>query len=155
MKVRACGDDSMSFEFRSGDVRYSPTLFNCAIDLILGQALQDYPGVQVVYNIHVPNFAYADGIVILCSRYREMQGHATAISMRINVSKTKVMPALIPGEQRQAVVLDYESLEAVDKFKYLGLMIIANGQGTEEIRSRILLARSPFSRFQSCIWSFR
>ncbi len=31
-------------------------------------------------------------------------------------------------------------------------MFVANGQGTEEIRSRINLARSAFSRLQSCLW---
>ncbi len=64
------------------------------------------------------------------------------------------MPALIPGEQRQAVLLYGELLESVDKFKYLGSMFVANGQGTEEIRSRINLARSAFSRLQSCLWSW-
>ncbi len=34
-------------------------------------------------------------------------------------------------------------------------MFVANGQGTEEIRSRINLARSAFSRLQSCLWSRR
>ncbi len=43
----------------------------------------------------------------------------------------------------------------VVKFKYLGPMFVANGQGTEEIRSRINLARSAFSRLQSCLWSRR
>ncbi len=56
--------------------------------------------------------------------------------MRINASKTKVMLALIPGEQRQVVLLDDDTLEDVDEFKYLDSMFIANGQGTEEIRSR-------------------
>ncbi len=77
-------------------------------------------------------------------RYSEMQGlleavnrHATAVGMRINASKTKAMSALIPGEQRQTVLLDGEPLDDVDKFKYLGSMFVANGQGTEEIRSRI------------------
>ncbi len=69
------------------------------------------------------------------------------------VKKTTVMPALIPGEQRQAVLLVGELLEDVDKFKYLGSLFIANGQGTEEIRSRINLARSAFFRLQSCLWS--
>ncbi len=59
------------------------------------------------------------------------------------------MSALIPGEQRQAIPLDGEPLEDEDKFKYLGSMFVANGQGTEEIRSRINLARSAFSRLQS------
>ncbi len=62
--------------------------------------------------------------------------------MRINASKTKVMSALIPGEHRQAVLLDGESLEDVDKFKYLSSMVVANGQDIEEIRSRFYLARS-------------
>ncbi len=34
-------------------------------------------------------------------------------------------------------------------------MFVANGQGTEEIRSRITLARSAFSRLQPCLWSRR
>ncbi len=40
------------------------------------------------------------------------------------------MSAVIPGGQRQAVLLDGEPLEDVDKFKYLGSMFITNGQGT-------------------------
>ncbi len=46
-------------------------------------------------------------------------------------------------------------MEDVDKFKYLGSMFVANGQGTEEIRSRINLACSAYSRLQSCLWSRR
>ncbi len=65
------------------------------------------------------------------------------------------MSALIPGEQRQAILLDGEPLEDVEKFKYLCSMFVANGKGTEEIRSRINLARSAFSRLQSCLWSRR
>ncbi len=70
-------------------------------------------------------------------------------------SKTKVMSTLITGEQRQAVMLDDEPLEDVEKFKYLGLMFVANSRGTEEIRGRINLARSAFSRLQSCLWPRR
>ncbi len=57
--------------------------------------------------------AHVDDTVIPSSSYREMHGlleainrHAAAICMRINASETKVMPAVIPGEQRQAVLLD-------------------------------------------------
>ncbi len=86
------------------------------------------------------DLAYADDIVILSSSLREMQGlletvnrHAAAICLCITAPKTKVMSALIPGEQHQAVLLDGEPLEDVDKFKYLGSMFVANGQGTDEI----------------------
>ncbi len=77
--------------------------------------------------------------------------HAAAVGMRINASRTKVMSALILGGQRQAVLLDGEPLEDVSKFKYLGSMFVANGQGAEDIRSRINLARSAFSGLQSCL----
>ncbi len=48
----------------------------------------------------------------------------------------------------QAVLLDSEVLENVEKFKCLGLMVVANGQSIEEIKSRINPARSSFSRLQ-------
>ncbi len=62
MKVRASRSDSMPFDIRSGvrqGCALSPTLFNYIIDWILCQALQDYPGVQVGADIHVPDLAVA------------------------------------------------------------------------------------------------
>ncbi len=113
-------------------------------------------------NVQVSDLAYAHDIVILSSRYRKMQGlleavnrNTTTVGMRINASKTRVISAFIPGEQRQAVLLDGEPLEDVAKFKYLGSLFNANGQGTKEVRSTINLARYTFSRLQSCLWSRR
>ncbi len=75
--------------------------------------------------------------MILSRSYREIQGlleavnrHAAAVGMRMSALKTKVMSALTPSEQRQTVLLAGEPLKDVDKFKYLGSMLIANGQGT-------------------------
>ncbi len=48
--------------------------------------------------------------------------HAAAIGMRINVSKIKMMSALIPGEQRQAILLEGELSEDVAEFKYFHLL---------------------------------
>ncbi len=79
--------------------------------------------------------------------------HAAAVGMRINSSKTKVMSTLVPGEQLQAVLLDGEPLEDVDKVKYVGSMFVASGQGTGSVRSSINLARSAFSRLQPYLWS--
>ncbi len=100
------------------------TLFNYIIDWILGQALRDYPGVKAGANVHVSDLAYVHDNVNISSSYSEMQDlleavnrHVTAVGTRINASKTKVMSTLIPGEQRQAVLLDGEPLEDVDKFK--------------------------------------
>ncbi len=53
--------------------------------------------------------------------------HAAITGMCINASKAKVMSALTPGEQRQAVLLDGEPVEDIEKFKYLGSMFFAKG----------------------------
>ncbi len=63
------------------------------------------------------------------------------VSLHINASKTKVMSEFIPGDQRQAIILDGENLDDVEKLKCLGSMFVANGHGTEEVSSRINLAR--------------
>ncbi len=68
--------------------------------------------------------------------------HAAAVGMLINVSKTRTMSALFPGEQPLAIRLDGEPLEDIDK---------GNCQGSEEIKSRINLDLSSFSRLQSCL----
>ncbi len=77
MKIWACGSDSLSFKIRSGvqqGCALSLTIFNYIIDWILGQALQDYPGIQVGAYVHVSDLTYADVTVMLSSSNSEMQG---------------------------------------------------------------------------------
>ncbi len=68
--------------------------------------------------------------------------------MRIYVSKTKVMSPRIPGEQRQAVLLDGEPFEVVDKFKYLDSMFDASTSKypTPMIHTEICLKRQKWRR---------
>ncbi len=69
----------MPFENRSGvrqGCALSPTLFNYIIDWILGQALQDYPGVQVGATVHVSGLAYADGIIRRRNTQQQLQRDA-------------------------------------------------------------------------------
>ncbi len=70
------------------------------------------------------DLGYADDILTLSIGYKEMKGmfeavnrHATAVDVRINVSTTKVMSALISVKQQQTVLLDGEPFEHYDKFK--------------------------------------
>ncbi len=70
-------------------------------------------------NACVSDLVYADDI-----GYRDMKGtfeavnrHTTAVDLRINVSTTTVLSALVSGEQQQTVLLDGEPLEHYDKFK--------------------------------------
>ncbi len=83
---------------------------------------------------------------------KDVNRHAAAVGMRSSASITKVMSALIPGEQRQTALLNGAPLEDADKFKYLGPTFVAKDQDTEETRSRINLTCSAFSHLQSCFF---
>ncbi len=98
----------------------SPSRLRYFIDCILCQDLEGYPGVGA--DVHVSGLAYADDIMLLINSCMEMQGlldavnhYAAAVGMRFNASKIKVKLALIPGKQRQLVLLDAELLEDIDK----------------------------------------
>ncbi len=55
-----------------------------------------------------------------CHRNPEQQLQGDVKPPRgINASQTKIISALIPGEQRQAILLNGEPFEDVEKFKYL------------------------------------
>ncbi len=119
VKIRGSGGevrvgDSLSFEMRSG-VRHrcaiSPFLFYSFIEWILGQALQGYTGVQVGTIAHVSDL----DIMLqgeLQGLFKAVNRHATAVSVHINVSKTKAMTALIADEQRQVAMLEGELVAA-------------------------------------------
>ncbi len=58
--------------------------------------MQNYPGVQVGTNAHVPDLAYAGDLILLSNNYGGMQYlldvvnlHAAAASKRINASKPR------------------------------------------------------------------
>ncbi len=111
------------------------------------------------YERPVSYFAYDDEILLLSNSYRVTQSlfkaanhHDEAIGMCINVSKTDLKSALIPGAQRLVGLLHDGPQKDVDKFKYLGSMFIAKGQDAEENGITIYLARSAFPRLQSCLW---
>ncbi len=90
----------------------------------------------------------------------------TCLRLRVKAARISNCPAKLDTAKLKTVALEHLRLDLrslfgglqlddVDKFKYLGSMFVVNGQGTEEIRSRINLARSTFSRLQSCLWSRR
>ncbi len=121
MKGRAVVSESTSFEIHS-----DPFLINYNIDWIQSQALQDKLGFQANH-------------------------HAAVTDLHNNVPKINAASALIPSEQYQVALLDGESLEDVDIFKYFDSTFIASGRATEIITNTSNIAHSAFSRLKSCI----
>ncbi len=102
MKVKVSGSDSVSFEVRQALFSTPTTLPSTLSTRFLAWPCKITQGFRF-------------GLTSICRRRcdSEMQGllealnhHATVVGISINASKTKVMSAIIPIEQRQAVLLD-------------------------------------------------
>ncbi len=87
--------------------------------------------------------------------FEAVNRHVVAVGLDIHTPKAKVISVRITGEHHQAILPDDEPLKGVDMFTYPLLMFIANGQGIEEVRRKINLVYSAFSRLQSCLCSRR
>jgi len=122
---------------------YSECLTNEALD-----GLGDFKvGGQIIETVK-----YADDLVLMAKEETVLQGMIDKLietgryyGMEMNVEKTKVMrisrqpsPVTIKIEQKQ--------LEKVKCFKYLGSMLTEDGRCTCEIKSRIAMAKSAFSK---------
>src|SRR5207253_3578250 len=72
---------------------------------------------------------------------------ATSYDMKINVKKTKVMRVSRKGEGTVNIgVIEGVRVEQVDRFRYLGSMITADGRCESEIRIRIGMAKDAFGK---------
>ncbi|BHF84571.1 hypothetical protein SprV_0902772200 [Sparganum proliferum] len=153
---------SQPFGIRSG-VRQgcilSPILFNYAIDWILGRALRDSDGVEIAPGHRLTDLDYADDIALLASSFGDLQSMvsrvnevAKSVGLSINAGKTKVFASCIPDQDKTPLGIDGRQLEEVDSLKYLGARLLPNGEGKDDIVSRIDAARWVFSSLRKCLW---
>ncbi|BHF81512.1 hypothetical protein SprV_0802464300 [Sparganum proliferum] len=156
---------SQPFGIRSG-VRQgcilSPILFNYAIDWILGRALRESDGVEIAPGHRLTDLDYADDIALLASSFGDLQSMvsrvnevAKSVGLSINAGKTKVFSSCIPDQEKAPLGIDGCQLEEVDSFKYLGAMLLPNGQSKDDIVSRIDAARWVFSSLRKCLGNRR
>src|SRR6218665_2601840 len=66
--------------------------------------------------------------------------------MKVNIKKTKAMKVSRKGEGEINVTIDEETLEPVDRFRYLGVPITSDGRCETEIKTRIGMAKNAFNQ---------
>ena len=128
----------------------SPYLFNIYTEFIFRET-EELQGVHV-NGINVNNVRYADDTALVTDNVNNLQAIVTEIKeqsskagLDMNIKKTKTMViAKNPGTKID-IKVDGETLEQVDKFKYLGATITEDGRSETEIKTRIGLAKSKFS----------
>ena len=66
--------------------------------------------------------------------------------MEISAEKSKVLVKSNKDTPQTHIIINGETLEPIDSFKYLGALITKDGKSTIEIRARLAIALSAMSR---------
>ncbi|BHF82943.1 hypothetical protein SprV_0802608300 [Sparganum proliferum] len=145
---------SQPFGIRSG-VRQgcilSPSLFNYAVDWILGRALRESEGVEFAPGHRLTDLDYAEDIALLASSFGDLQSMvswvnevAKSVGLSINVGKIKVFSHCIPDQEKAPLGVYGCQLE-VDGFKY-------PGASKDDVVPRTDAAQRVFSGLRTCLW---
>jgi endonuclease/exonuclease/phosphatase family metal-dependent hydrolase/ribosomal protein S28E/S33 len=152
-QVRVQNDLTASFEtecgLKQGD-GLAPILFNLALEYVIRRIPVDTKGTLLFKSTQV--VAYADDINIMARSLVgakevlvNLDSSAREVGLRINENKTKVMTQTRRNTpiRQNLTVADY-NFENVENFVYLGTNISKDGNETEEIKRRILLANKTY-----------
>jgi sorting nexin-29 len=124
-------------------------LFNIALEKAVRDAGIGKRG--TIYHTSVQVLAYAGDIDVIGQTTRavketflELEKAAQEIGLTVNESKTKYMEITFKPNNMQYVIVNNYKFEKVNEFKYLGTLIKANNNLTQEINHRLLLANKCY-----------
>ena len=129
---------------------FSPLLFNWYNERIF-RKLREKPGINIGGHV-INNLRYADDTVLLATSKEDIQDILETVNregekygMRMNIEKTKSMILSRSDENRQMnLKLKGESIDQVDRFTYLGQLLVSDGKSDDVIKRRIEIARGAF-----------
>ena len=159
VKVRVGGSETQSVVLGRG-VRQgcclSPSLFNLYNECLIEEAVGNM-GSFKIGGRKISTIKYADDLALITKTEEELQEMMTSLvetgrryGMEINVNKSKVM-MIASNVEPLNIVIGNTRLEQVDYFKYLGSTITNNGECTNDIRTRIALAKAAFNSRRSLL----
>ena len=121
----------------------SPYLFNIIVEMVMRETLDGFQGGLQIGGQMIMNLRYADDIILLATSEAELQelvdrldrvSHKYSLVLLINVDKTRVMAS---DSIACHILIQYELLEQVDTFLYVGSLITENGECTTQFRTRL------------------
>jgi hypothetical protein len=144
---------------KQGDA-LSPLLFNFALEYVIKRVQVNQDGLKL--NGTHQLLAYADDVNILGECVNIVKENAEALvvatkesGLEVNADKTKYMVMFrvrIAGRD-DSVKIDNSSIERVEEFKYLGIMLTDQNSIQEEIRSRLKLGNACYHLVQNLLSS--
>ena len=85
----------------------------------------------------------------LKSLLMKVKEESEKVGLKLNIQKMKIM-ASVPITSWQ---IDGETMETVTDFIFLGSKITADGDGSQEVKRRLLLGRKPMTNLDSIVKS--
>ena len=119
-------------------------------------SLEEAQTVIKIPGRNINNPRYADNITLMAeskdklkSLLMKVKAESEKVGLKFNTQKTKIMASL-PITSWQ---IDGETVEAVADFIFLGSKITADGNGSHEIKRRLLLERKAMINLDSILKS--
>ena len=129
----------------------SPLLFNLYTEIIF-RDFKDHRGV-CIGGRNLNNLRYADDTALLADSSQNLQNLMNAAKegseakgLSMNVRKTKTMVISKNENVTANILVENETLEQLDTFKYLGQLITSDAKNEKEIRARIAMAKGRFEK---------
>lgn len=134
----------------------SPDLFNYYSELILRQ-LQNEKGFRVGGR-NITNIRYADDTVLIAESARDLQRLLDVVvresekkGLSINCKKTECLTISKREYPQCALKVNGELIKQTRSFNYLGSLITEDARCVKEIKKRVILAKSAFSKLKSIL----
>ena len=135
----------------------SPCLFNLYTEMIF-RHIEDMEGV-IVGGVNINNLRYADDSVLLADSEGSLQTILNAVNeagnafnMKMNAKKRKTMIITKKDDKPSiSTTIDGTNIEQVTNFPYLGQKITEDGRCREEIKRRINIAKTTFSKMSKVL----
>ena len=135
----------------------SPCLFNLYAEYIMRNAglEEKQTGIKIARR-YINNLRYADDTTLMAGSEEELKSlfmkvkeECEKVGLKLNIQKTKIMASSpIPSWQ-----IDGETVETVSDFIFLGSQITGDGDCSQEIKRRLLLARTVMTNLDCMLKS--
>lgn len=131
----------------------SPLLFSIYAEMMMKEAMENIEEGVKIGGEWLKDVRFADDQGMVASSEQGLQrlmdglaATAKKYDMKVNVKKTKTMLVSKGTIGAVNIVLDGQTIEQVEKFRYLGAMISEDGRCETEVKARIAMAKDAFSR---------
>ena len=133
-------------------------LFLLVIDWTMRHTVRDEgTGLRWKFTSKLEDLDFADDVALISSTQRHVQlktdrlvESAERTGLRVNVGKCNVMR--VNARNNEAITVNGQALEDVEKFVYLGATVCKQGGGDEDIKARLGKARGAFVKLNR-VWN--